>query len=294
MESKKGDLTAKQLVTIIILIISFAVIIAFFLLLNLKGTIDKESCRNSVLLRGSLPGGKDVVSLECKTQDICLSMGDDCEVSRKDMVTIKVRSENELVGEMVNILYDCWWMMGEGKVDYISAGIGFDENYCSICSKIYFDDKIKQKYGDGIKYEKLYDYMKQTKIPGKDESYLFYLFQLNSLESVRNNLLASDWPVDIYEYKVMPSKEYVAVTATLKSTSNWELAGGAMGALVGGVVGFFIPGSHYFTIPTGIAAGGAVGVWIGPTDTKYLIPQYIPFEGEELENLNCKEFVTKI
>ena len=210
------------------------------------------------------------------------------------MTTIKVRSEDELVEEMVNILYDCWWMMGEGKIDYISAGIGFDETYCSICSEVYFDNKIQSKYANGIKYEKLYDYMKQTKIPGKDESYLFYLFQLNSLDSVRDGLLTSDWPIDIYEYKIMPNKEYVAVTATMKPTSSWEVVGGTVGGLIGGILGFYVPPSSYFTIPAGIAAGGAVGVWIGPKEIKYLIPQYIPFEGEELKNLNCKEFVSQI
>lgn len=298
MREKKGDLTAKQLITIIILVISFAIIVIFFFLLNLRGTIDKETCRNSILLRGSLPAGRDVVSLECKTQDICLSMGDDCEVSREGMTTIKVRSESELMGEMVNILYDCWWMTGEGKVNYLSSGIGFEEHYCSICSEVYFDNKIKQRYGNGIKYEKIYDYMKQTKVPGKEESYLFYFFKLNSLESLRNDLLASENPVDIYEYTIDPSKGYVAVTSVIQAGWASRAIGTAIGAVVVGGGVFLAPFTAGASIVAGgAAAGGIIGFMIGgaaETDTKYMVPRYLEFKGEELEALNCKEYVTKI
>lgn len=291
---KKGELTSKQLITIIILIISFAIIIAFFFMLNLKGTIDKESCRNSVIMRGALPAGKDIVQLKCKTQDICLSMGGDCSVSRKDMVEIEVDNEEELVEEMVNLLWDCWWVMGEGKVDYMSAGMGWDETFCSICSKIYFDKEIKEQYQEGISYKRLYDFMKANKIPNTDETYMYNLYKMNSLENVRNSLLESEWKVDIYEYKINPINEYVIITAIMKTTSNWEIVGTTMGGIIGGVVGFFVPGSHWITIPAGIAAGSSLGMWIGPGDTKHMIPRYLEFKGVELEALNCKEYVSEI
>ena len=38
-------------------------------------------------------------------------------------------------------------------------------------------------------YSKLYSYMKSNKVPNKDESYLFYLYELNSLDSVKDNIL---------------------------------------------------------------------------------------------------------
>jgi len=177
MKTKKGELTSKQLITIIILIISFVIILGFFFMLHLKSTIDKESCRNSVIMRGALPAGKDMVQLKCKTQDVCLSMGGGCDVSRKDMVIIKVDNENELIEEMAGLLYDCWWMMGEGKVDYMSSGMGISEAYCSICDKIYFDSEIQKKYPEGISYLKIYDFMKTNKIPNKDENMIFMIIK---------------------------------------------------------------------------------------------------------------------
>lgn len=164
-KNKRGELTSEQLIIIIILIISFAIILAFFFMLDLGGSIDKESCRNSVMMRG-IPFGDWVVSLKCKTQDICFSMGGDCDAKTDN--TIEVKNKDELVKEMVNLLADCWWMMGEGKVDYD------DKGSCAICYKVYFDDEIKEKnpvidYGDLSIYS-------LNKIPNKDMTYLSYLY----------------------------------------------------------------------------------------------------------------------
>ena len=137
MKNKKGELTSKQLITIIILIISFAIIVAFFFMLGLKSSIDKESCRNSAVMRG-IPFGNWVVTLKCKTQDICFSRGGDCDSKAKDLVTIDVKDNNKLSEEMDNLINECWWMMGEGKVDYGGKGS------CAICHRVYFDDKIKE------------------------------------------------------------------------------------------------------------------------------------------------------
>ena len=291
---KKAELTSKQLVTIIILIISFAIIILFFVSLNLRETIDSEACRNSVILRGSLPLGADTVQLKCKTNDVCLSMGGDCGIERKDLVTVKVDDEDELVEEMVNLLWDCWWMMGEGKVNYIPSGIGFDETYCTLCDKVYFDDEIKEKYKEegGIPYALIYNYMQSVKVPEKDESFLFSIYKLNSLESIREGLLVEQG-YDIYEYKLDPEQEQVIVTAIMESTSNVEIVGGVIGGLVGSVVGFFVPGSHFITIPSIASAGAAAGIWFGEEEIKYLTPRYVEFKGEALESLDCKEYVSE-
>ncbi len=138
MKNKKGELTSNQLITIIILIISFAIILSFFLMLGLRSTIDKESCRNSVVLKGAIPIFKDIISLKCKTQDICFSRGGNCDSKAKDLVTVDVKDDDKLVEEMDNLINECWWMMGEGKVDYGGKGS------CAICHRVYFDDKIKE------------------------------------------------------------------------------------------------------------------------------------------------------
>jgi hypothetical protein len=296
MKTKKGELTSKQLITIIILIISFAIIIIFFVSLNLRKTVDTEACRNSVILRGSLPLGADTVQLKCKTQDVCLSMGgDDCRVTRKDLVTIKVEDENELTKEMVNLLWDCWWMMGEGKVDYMSSGIGDEEAYCSICNKVYFDDKIKAKYKEegGIPYSLIYNYMQSAKVPERDESFLFSIYGFNSMAGVRQDLLVSHG-YDIYEYKIDTEVEQVVVTSAIYT--DWVKAGVASGITIGLNLGWACPGiCHVIGAVVGGIVGGFSGYFIGDanSDINYMAPRYLEFNGDALKSLDCKEYVSE-
>jgi hypothetical protein len=299
--NKRGELTSKQLITIIILIISFAIIIIFFVSLNLRQTIDTEACRNSVILRGSLPLGADTVQLKCKTQSVCLSMGEDCDVTREDLVTIDVENENELTKEMVNLLWDCWWMMGEGKVDYMSAGLGRSEPYCSICSKVYFDGKIQEKYkkDGGIPYSLIYNYMQRNKVPERDESFLFSIYKVNSMDSIRQDLLV-DSGYDIYSYKLDPEKEQVVTTAIVKEGWAEGLVSGisvAVGVAGVALAPFTFGGSLSLTgsAIVGLVAGAGVGFTVEALDddTSYLTPQYLEFNGDALKALDCKEYVSE-
>lgn len=183
MKNKKAELTSKQLITIIILIISFTIIVAFFVMLGLKSIISNESCRNSVMLRGTFSKipiiGKDFISLKCKIEDICLSMGGECSV--KTDRSIKIADENELNKELINLQNDCGWMMGEGKVKYGSEGD------CAICYKLYFDDKIKMDIkrispGRTIETKEIYVVVTGT---NKDGNYLYPNFVKFSTEELK-------------------------------------------------------------------------------------------------------------
>ena len=92
MKFKKGELTSKQLITIIILIISFSIILIFFFMFGFESVIDEESCRNSVMMRGTFSFldtklvDVNPISLKCKTQDVCLSMGGDCQAGNENKI----------------------------------------------------------------------------------------------------------------------------------------------------------------------------------------------------------------
>jgi len=187
MINKKGALTQKQIIGIVILIISFVVILAFLLMLNLKGEIDIEACRNSVSMR-QIPFGEYVISLKCKTKEVCFSMGGDCEEVDE---TISIGNKEELMGKISNLFVDCWWMMGEGKVDYGSSGS------CAICNKIFFN-----MGSETLTYDELYNYMANNKISDKSMSYLFYLYKVNNVGSIPNKKSGN---IDFNE-------EYVVIT----------------------------------------------------------------------------------
>lgn len=174
---KKGELTTTQLITIIILILSFAIIVIFFFSLNLGGTIDRESCRNSVALRGtfSLFGGS-LIKLKCQTQDVCFSMGGDCKADSPEITKIEITGETALFREMASLLADCWWMMGQGTVSYGDSGS------CAICYNVYFDENIQKNLK--INNTQFYNFMTRQ-MPNQDESYLSYLYEVNSIEALK-------------------------------------------------------------------------------------------------------------
>ena len=118
---RKGELTTQQLITIIILIVSFGVLLFFIFRLNLGGDVtNKEICHNSVLMKSkSKIGGS---ALDCRTNYICISGGEKCEgFSATDTVEIDMRGTDDdrkkrVMKAIADEMADCWWMFGEGKV----------------------------------------------------------------------------------------------------------------------------------------------------------------------------------
>ena len=147
---KSGELSTQQLVTIIILIISFVVIIFLIWRLNLGEETQKEICHNSVVLIGK--GSGFVGNLDCKTNYVCISGGDECEgFSYDSKIKIDMTKQDpgkEIIDAIQKEVDDCWWMFGEGKIDYlkISEKGPLGKTNCAVCSVIKFDKKIQDKY----------------------------------------------------------------------------------------------------------------------------------------------------
>lgn len=163
IKNKVGELTTKQLVTMIILIASFIIILFLIFRLNLGQTTDEEICRNSVVLKGqsSLVSGP----IDCKT----------------NYVTISTEKKEEIMKALADKMASCWYMFGEGKIDY-GQGLLATDVQCAICSIIEFDEKVGEKVPQ-ISYSEFYNYLKDTK---KDESltYLQYLYGVNSVSDI--------------------------------------------------------------------------------------------------------------
>lgn len=185
---KKGALSTRELVLFIVFAASLAVILLFFGYYPWTGTIDKEACKQSVVMRstfnyGAFEPGKEIIPLNCKTEKICLAMGGDCEnefgePSRKNPVTEvklsgdKVEIREEIKEVLANAMYDCHSMLGEGKLNFMPSST-FKQNYCLICSRVVFDEDVKREV-ESIGYGELYEYLEKKKTPG-GKSYLEYL-----------------------------------------------------------------------------------------------------------------------
>ncbi|MEM1577611.1 MAG: hypothetical protein QXM27_01155 [Candidatus Pacearchaeota archaeon] len=190
---------------IIILIISAAILIYFATKLAHLGIDKREACRQSVVLRsksiaGLHPG--EALPLNCQTE----------------IIKIKTSDEEEIKKIISEALYDCWYMMGEGELDFIGES---GEKSCVICSIIKFDEKIKGKNISG-----LYKYMRETIIPGKNITFADYIMKREESEiHMENDTLKID-------------KDYAIVFLIVSSPTLGEtIIKSLIGVGYGGIIG---------------------------------------------------------
>lgn len=212
LRMKRAELTTQQIITIIILIISFAVILFFIFRMNFGEIEKKEICHNSVLLKSS--NTNFLGSLNCKTTYVCISGGDDCDgFSYDTKIKIELSKtdeeiKNQIFKAIADEMSDCWWMFGEGKTNYFFDTGGY---HCAICSKIKFDKKIQEKFSNKLDYLNLYQFLTKTK-KDKAQTYLYYLYGLNG-EIDSNSFLKYNVLKKIKsEDKILFSEEYSIVT----------------------------------------------------------------------------------
>lgn len=191
---------------IIILIISFVVLLYFLFILNPAETSSKQVCYNSVVL---ISKGQGLIgSLDCKTNYLCVSGGDSC-TNFNPTVTGDVDASNkdEVLKAIADEMADCWWMFGEGKVDYVGKPLGGNPR-CAVCSRIKFDEEV-QKSIKQITYRELYDYMKAHQSSHDTaQSYLKYLYGVSSMES--SNTETKDF--DLNAAPINTANDYIIIT----------------------------------------------------------------------------------
>lgn len=297
--NKKG-LETYVLVTTIITVVSL--IVVGFALANITGvipgSITKETCHSSVLIRGldvkNIPIGKTLSDLKCQTEYKCLTMGGECP---KGYEKVSVKNEDDIKRELANSMYDCWWMLGEGKIDVFGASVtpGWEQT-CSICSITAFDSEIQTKYPTITGFG---DWMINNDIPGKKITYWQYL---TNSPAVYNSSITKD---DRYE----TTKRYATTFSFNKASIFSELAtatlscgiGAKLGAPIGGAIGSVVPlaGTGMGLIIGGV--GGCVtgfyggfelqSAWeklIGQKRDFYASVLFIPFDVESIKQFGCQ------
>jgi len=203
---KKGELTTTQLVTIIVLIVSFIVVLFLFFRLNLGETSNKEICRNSVILRGQ--AGIVAGPLDCRTNYFCISGGRNCEeITPTATVNVDPKNKEEIMKALAEEMADCWWMFGEGKVGYADRN-AFNDVACSICSIVEFDERVREE-AEPIEYRDFYDYLRTTP-KSSTQTYLQYFYDVNSLNSLEEGF--NQTLGDYLDETLDPGKNYVILT----------------------------------------------------------------------------------
>jgi hypothetical protein len=147
LKYKRAELTTQQIVLLIILLVSFAVLLFFIYQLNFQELSEKQICQNSIQVKSKTSFFSEI---DCKTNYICISGGDSCsnfnaKTSIKIDLSAKDGGKEQIMKVIADEMADCWWMFGEGKLDYV-GGIDTPGYRCAICSTIEFDEKIQEKY----------------------------------------------------------------------------------------------------------------------------------------------------
>lgn len=186
IKERKGELTSTQIIMIVLAIAGFVIVLGIFYLFDFGSYGEKDSCRLSVLTRATVGGvaktAQSAVPLKCTTEKICLTdrIFGKCEqfAGEKNVKIIKLKGSEKdkrtkIEEVSANAMYDCWSMMGEGKLDlfYNAAeliGLSKTDSTCVICSRIAIDEDVKLDL-DKININ---EYMRTHNVPGKDETYL--------------------------------------------------------------------------------------------------------------------------
>lgn len=285
MNLKKAEITTQQIVMLIILIASFIVILFFVFQLGLGKTTDKEVCHNSVVTRSSSVLPEDTIPLNCKTHYICITEDGSCEgIVGAD--SERVDTADDVYEVLATEMADCWWMFGEGKLNYVGKEFESDL-YCSICSQISFDDSLNKIFeNDEIDQKTFYEYLGNKKISDKGINYLNYLFGVNSISEMENILKQSNSEFG----KIGFGDHYYVVMGIYSDVGaeNWAIAGGAVGLVFGGPVGMIIGG-----VIGGVAAP-ILGTVRRGTDSGHdvLSPTIIKANSEDFSKLKCKDIKT--
>jgi hypothetical protein len=302
---KRGELTTQQIVMLVIAITSFLVLLFFFGLLDFGGESESQICRNSVAMKGGSIISSEASTLNCKRKYLCLTEDGTCEGLTNPEVK-KVKTEKEIYAILANEMADCWWMFGEGKINYV--GDDFTKNnYCSICSQIMFDDSLGEIPGIDweISKDKLYDYLSTKNMSNNEMTYAEYIFGTNDLNVLRQKAL-EEYGTGATFGKIDLGKQYFVIMGITSETNNWKWV--ALGtAAVAAVV--TIPLSVIPTILIVGVAGGAgagAGIFADSQDVEiasilvegrgvsnqFMAPTILEVDSNKFDSLSCEEIVT--
>lgn len=315
IRKKLGEITTQQIVILVILIVSFAVILIFLFLLNPGETTEREVCHDSVVMR-NVPGASSASSLNCKRDYLCITQDGSCEGMTKPDV-VKVKNLDEVYFNLAEQMADCWWMFGEGKVDY-STDTTLPENQCSICDQILLDDSLRNLDGvndDKISKDALYDYMSKNSVKGKEITYMEYIFGTNEVNKIKQAASQEQNFVGTFG-NLQVGKQYFNVMGITSSSGMWIWGGigAAAGGVVLGAVAFFSGPPGWIAaamVVGGAVAGGVGGGTVGKEiadskdpeiagiqvkgrgiDNQFLAPTILEVESDKFKSLECKNIVT--
>lgn len=357
IQGKKSlSLPANTLVYVILSILVLLIVLGLIFLLKPEKTVDNVACHESIVYRHSLrEAGNNFIDpekipLQCQTEKICFRAGSwlqrvinskekgiinklkEISPTCKDykgldgvtIIDIKEtdpdKAKLEIISYIADSMAECWSTVGEGYLDYYGKTLT-DTTYCSPCARIEFHSSVQDILNiNSISYKDLYKFMETTYVPTKQITYLKYLYDRQSLSTLRNDILElaamqksntggemtgnkidifknNPGTADIFNMSINTSKEYMIITTIGKGgwLGNIAFAAGGAAAVIGAAA---------FTFGTGglggvlilAGAGGAGGSFLYTSnfekETVKTSPALIVTDDkdEELKALKCDKY----
>ena len=273
---KKGDggMTARQIAIILLSLAGFVLVLMLVVqLFFLNELSDYELCHTSVIARAQTPQAESqYIPLKCKTKKTCITSDENCnQFIAEDKVTKVKIQENDPVSvrkieeTLANGMYDCWSMMGEGKLDLFNGGVRKYTNWesqrvtCLICSRV----AINVEDAAIMSQIDINEYLKNNPAPGTSTSYLSAFTDRGTNSYARATIAPKQEDIG-GTFTKESLNEYAIVFTQIKpedySTAFGKLAG--FGASVAGAT-FMTPGIKALaSTPLGvtIAVAGGAGV----------------------------------
>ncbi len=145
----------------IIIVLASAILIGgvvYKLAIEGKALSDIEKCRLSILAAAttkSAPSvGEKVPVPKTGTHYIPIrctrgKLGD-VVLKKEDIVENSVINQDKAHKIIADAMAECWWMVGEGKLDPFSNWQDKGKSYCLMCKKITFDDELREYYDKSL------------------------------------------------------------------------------------------------------------------------------------------------
>lgn len=165
MNFKKGTTEKTVLTTIIIFVV--VALVFFKVLTSMNSTIltfsNVEKCRTTIAAasKSASSTGIQFSKIDCPRKYV--EIGDEVLIDENI-------DDNYLFYTVAEELRECWYKMGEGKLEPFSKKFLSDSVPCIVCSKISFSDDLK-----GKKVEGFMNYLETKKIDDTGITYFNYL-----------------------------------------------------------------------------------------------------------------------
>ena len=176
LSSNKGEIKTE---TIIMAVLAFAALIAFFGFTKIFADVADESgsleaCRISVFTKEkAVVGGTNLlnVKLKCPTQNVHVKGKKDSSIVNAR--NVEISKEDDVKEVIAGEMYNCWYKFGNGRVGFAEGWNFLNSESCFVCSKISFGDNVKNIV-PGSEIKNFEQYLIDTKVPGRDISYYEY------------------------------------------------------------------------------------------------------------------------